>query len=169
MYLLSKKGAKGWQEFPFNLPGISKYLQVSRRCIYSCNHMKRKSLRLPCIFPLKRWSNSGFVNRSLFLDHLFWPWFPLYNSLLFLMWIRFFLLGKLFLEWWFIVDVEACSEAFIYILCAHTYLMWLQPKFSPFAFHLLSMFTPGFVSFPLLSFSNTLLDIKDSIQSPELQ
>lgn len=170
MYLLSNKGAKGWQEFPFSLPGISKYLQVSRRCIYSCNHMKRESLHLPCIFPWERWSNSGFVNRSLFLDLLFWPWFPLYNSLLFLLWIwlGFFLLGKLFLEWWLIIDVKACNKALIYSLCSHLFYV-IATKIHPLAFNFLAMFTSAFVSSPILSFPNTLLDIKDSIQSPELQ
>lgn len=54
MYLLSKKkGVKGWQEFLFSLPGISEYLQVSRRCIYSFNHMKQESLMLALYFSIK--------------------------------------------------------------------------------------------------------------------
>lgn len=160
------------KECPFNLPGISKYLRVSRRCIFSCNHMKQESLLLPCIFPWKRWSNSGFVNRSLFVDLLFWPWLPLYNSLLFFLWIWcwvflfcfcFCLPGKLFLEWQFIIDVKAWNKAFIRILCAHTYFMWLPSKFSPFAFSSLSMFVSASVSFLGLSLPDMLLESYDSL------
>lgn len=115
----------------------------------------------------------GEVIQGLWIDHCSWTFFFDPDSLYITVFCSscgyVFLPGKLFLEWWFIIDVKACNKAFIYMLCAHIYFMWLPPKFSPFAFNFLSMFTPAFVSLPLLSFPNTLLDIKDSIQSPELQ
>lgn len=84
-------------------------------------------------------------------------------QMVFLFCFCFCLPGKLFLEWQFIIDVKAWNKAFIRILCAHTYFMWLPSKFSPFAFSSLSMFVSASVSFLGLSLPDMLLESYDSL------
>lgn len=113
-----------------------------------------EALCSPCIFPSKRWSNSEFVNRSLFLDLPFWPWIPLYNSLLFLLWICFFagkvIFGMMVYNWYW------CMQRGFYIYSLYSHLFYIiTTKIQPTCFQFSSHVYICFSFLPIIKFFQT--------------